>query len=356
MTKTQITHLKLARYPELLVGVPNPIHWDVDPSTVCAHACRGCPYIFDGPIDPMLGVIRPETAKDKRTLLDFETFLSFLEQAIGSGCKAITFVGGGEPTIHPRFSEMMEACTRRGVKFGVITHLGRKYNDVFFSALKQATWVRVSVNAATRGTYLKHQGKDHFDQAIENIATASLSFGTRVGFSFLITNDNYHEIEFAAKIAKDAYAKYIQYKPIIELNLGAAYRGIEGEIRDYLKVAAEYADDRFQVLDQWDGRIKELQRHAAGEFSGRCHVARLNPKLGANGVVYQCCELAYSDEGALGSVYEETLATILARADQSKIDMKACPHCWDKPVNKIINEGRLQEISPPPESIDQEFV
>jgi MoaA/NifB/PqqE/SkfB family radical SAM enzyme len=347
MTKTQITHLKLARYPELLVGPPSPIHWDVDPSTVCDHACRGCPYIFDGPIDPMLGVIRPEVAKDKRTLLDFEMFLSFLEQAIGSGCKAITFVGGGEPTIHPRFSEMMEACTRRSVKFGVITHLGRKYNVNFFEALRRATWVRVSVNAATRATYLKHQGKDHFDQAIENIATASLSFGTRIGMSFLITNDNYHEIEFAAKIAKDACARYIQYKPIIELDLGAAYRGIEDEIRDYLKVAAEYADDRFQVLDQWAGRLEELGKHAKHGFAGKCHVARFNPKLGANGVVYQCCELAYSDEGALGSIYDEPLADILARADELKIDMKTCPHCWAKPGNKIINDGQLQEVQPP---------
>lgn len=353
--ETQITPMKLARYPELLSGPVRPIHWDVDPSSVCDHGCRGCPYIFDGPIDPMLGVARPESAKDKRTFIDNDVFVNFLSDAIDHGAKAITFVGGGEPTIHPSFKMMMLATHVLGLKFGVVTHLGRKYDPSFFDALKLATWVRVSVNAGTRETYLRHQAKDHFDQALANIETAA-KLGTRIGMSFLITDDNYGEVALAAWKAKGAGASYIQFKPIIEVELGKAYEKIEDHIVEGLSAARMYDDENFQVLDQWSARLEELRQHSRGEFSGRCHVPRFNPKLGANGVVYVCCELAYSTEGAVGSIYEEPLATILERAGQKFMEMHDCPHCWNKPLNTLINEGRVDELVAPPESIDQEFV
>jgi MoaA/NifB/PqqE/SkfB family radical SAM enzyme len=353
--KTQITPMKLARFKEILTGPVRPIHWDVDPSSVCDHRCRGCPYIFDGSIDPMLGVARPESAKEKRTFLDYDRFERFLEEAAAHGGKAITFVGGGEPTLHPRFPLMMAAAIGKGFKFGVVTHLGRQYPRTFFDALALATWVRVSVNAGSPETYLKHQGRDDFDRMAFNTEEAAKR-DCRVGWSFLITNDNYKEITAAARWASAVGAKYIQYKPIIEVDLGKAYEGLEEAITHELRGAADYADDSFQILDQWSVRLVELRQHTRGEFKGRCHVPRFNPKLGANGVVYTCCELAYSVEGAIGSIYDEPLSAILERAGQKVMEMHDCPHCWDKPINTIINEGRIGEVVAPLESGDQEFV
>lgn len=359
--RTEITPFKLARYQEILKGQVRPIHWDVDPSSACDHRCRGCPYIFDGPIDPMLGVVRPESAPDKRTMLEYGRFSAFVTEAAERGARAVTFVGGGEPTLHPRFPEMMRRVHDAGLKFGVVTHFGRKYDEDFFRVAALATWIRVSVNAGTRGTYLRHQGKDDFDRAIENAARLA-PLGPRVGMSFLVTNDNFLEIQLAARVAKVRGLAYVQFKPIVEVALGQAYAGhYEGRrvgevVVEQLARAAKEADSSFQVIDQWSGRLDELGRHVRGEFSGRCWVPRFNPKLGANGVVYTCCELAYSDEGAIGSIYDEPLVTILDRAGEALMEMSRCPHCWDKPLNQAINEGRAGELVPPPESVDQEFV
>jgi len=371
VTKTAITPLKLARYRNILKiaeGEPaQPIHWDVDPSTACDHSCRGCPYIYDGPIDPMLGVIRQQTAKDKRTLLDFDAFVRFVGQIAANGAKAVTFVGGGEPTLHPKFTAMMNCVADAGLKFGVITHLGRKYPnpEFFFAALAKATWVRVSVNAGTRETYLKHQGKDDFDRMIENTACASIDHGCRLGWSFLITNDNYREIIEATHMAYEAGAAFIQFKPLIEVGEpGTVYHGLEDKIiEELITVKLAYASGprlprEFQILDQWSARLRELKQHHAKQFSGACHVPKFNPKLGANGVVYTCCEFAYNDDAALGSIYDEPLEAILRRAAQrcGQIDMAKCPQCWDKPVNTMINEGTFDQVVPPPSSVDEEFV
>lgn len=352
---SEISHFKLARYPELLEGKPRPIHWDVDPSSVCDHRCTGCPYIFDGATDPMLGVARPESAPNKRAFLEYSAFLSFLDDAKICGARAITFVGGGEPTLHPKFADMASETHRRGLKFGVVTHLGLEYSDRFFEVMEFSTWIRVSLNAATHETYFKHQGKDCFDQVIDN--AARLAKKVRVGISFLITPDNYQEVSRAARLARDIGCVYIQFKPLITAKVSAcAVLSTKDKIILQLVCAKTFTSDTFQVLDQWDTRTNELAAHERGEFSGRCHVPRINPKLGANGTVYTCCELAYSTEGAIGNIYEELLEAILDRAGEKQMEMKTCPHCWDKPLNRIINSGKLGSLQPPPDSVDKEFV
>lgn len=351
--KTAITPFKLVRYADRLSGQVRPIHWDVDPSSVCDHRCRSCPYIFDGTIDPMLGVTRPDSAPARRTFLEYDRLVRFFDEARARGGKAITFVGGGEPTLHPRITEILQDAYARGFKFGLVTHLGRAYRDDFFDVLAKATWIRISLNAATPETYSRHQGRDDFAQAIANAAHVS-GAGPRVGMSFLVTEENYREIVPATELARRTGCAYVQFKPLITPRLQEIYAGREAEIRAQLDAAIELADDSFQVLDQFADRLAELRRHAGGEFAGKCWVSRFNPKLGANGVVYACCELAYSDAGRIGSIYDEPLATILDRAPH--VEMARCPHCWDKPLNRIINEGRLGNIAPPPASDDQEFV
>lgn len=350
---TAITPFKLVRYADRLSGQVRPIHWDVDPSSVCDHRCRSCPYIFDGPIDPMLGVIRPESAPARRTFLEYDRLMRFFDEAKARGGRALTFVGGGEPTLHPRITEILAGAYQRGFKFGLVTHLGRLYPDALFDILSSASWIRISVNAATRATYLEHQGRDDFDQAIRNAARLS-GRGPRVGLSFLVTEDNYREIVPAAELAQRTGCAYIQFKPLISPQLEQLYAHAGAEIRAHLDAAVARADGSFQVLDQFADRLAELQQHARGEFTGACWVPRFNPKLGANGVVYSCCELAYSDAGRVGSIYDEPLAAILDRAP--RMEMARCPHCWDKPLNRIINDGRLSSVAPPPASDDQEFV
>jgi hypothetical protein len=76
-----------------------------------------------------------------------------------------------------------------------------------------------------------------------------------MGFSFLVTEDNYREIVPAPELAKPTGCAYIQFKPFITPSLEQIYAGKDREIRTHLDAAVEQAEDSVQVLDQFADRL-----------------------------------------------------------------------------------------------------
>lgn len=364
--QTVVSPLKFVRFAERLTGPPRPPHYDWDWSSRCGHRCPSCFFVDldDKNRDmAMEGVLRPFMAPEHRTYFDRERALRLIDEIVAEGGRAVTLVGGGEPTMHPAFVELANRLVISGLKVGLISHFGLKYPPEFFEAVARFTWVRVSVNAATADTYAVRQGTTpaEFQRVLHNIAllravrTGALP---RIGYSFLVAPENVGEIHRAAVMAKGAGADYIQYKPLITEKREDLYRHLGPKITKGLKDARAVETPEFQVLDQFQARLEELGEHWDMDFRGQCHVPRMNPKVCASGIVQVCCEYAYSETGKLGDLYEDDLRTILDRipAVAAQIDMAECPPCYDKRWNKIINEGRIAEVRPPPESPDQDFV
>ena len=178
-----ITAWKALRFKDRVEKIA-PIHWDIDLTMVCNHRCPGCFYIGlpeDG-YDSGLGVFRNMKTG---SMLDTNIVLNTISSIPKVGGKAITFVGGGEPTLHPKVIDIFKAVKNAGLKFGLISHLGLPYKPSFFESLLPASWVRVSVNAAEADTYSKMQGikKEEFNRVTNNVNTFS-SMGGNIGVSF----------------------------------------------------------------------------------------------------------------------------------------------------------------------------
>lgn len=336
-----------------------PIHWDIDLTSVCNHRCPGCFYIGlpeDG-FDASQGVFR----EVKNGILPTDLVLRTVKDIPKVGGKAITFVGGGEPTLHPKIIDIFKEVKANNLKFGLISHLGLNYKPEFFEALLPASWVRVSTNAATAKTYSKMQGikEDEFNRVCNNISHFS-QLGGRIGVSFLIHPDNVHEISWASIIFSKLGARYIQYKPYITDKHEHLWAGYEDDIEKELKKAKTYETPIFKVVDQFVGRKQQLLDYWHLKPCGKCWVARFNPKITANGKVYQCCELAYSDTGILGDLNVNTLEEMINSGSWEKaekdINTDKCPPCWERDLNRSINDGSFHSMKPPPETLDAEFI
>ena len=77
---------------------------------------------------------------------DYEELIKAIDSFISVGIKTIEFSGGGEPTLYPRFDELIQEVHGRGLKIGLIT------NGIRLKYLKEITlyyfdWIRISMVA-----------------------------------------------------------------------------------------------------------------------------------------------------------------------------------------------------------------
>jgi MoaA/NifB/PqqE/SkfB family radical SAM enzyme len=360
MEKVNITAWKALHFKELLTKIA-PTHWDIDLTMICNHRCKGCFYIGlpeDG-FDSSLEVFRD---MNNGSILNTELTLKIIKEIAEVGGKAITFVGGGEPTLHPKIVDIFTEVKRNNLKFGLVSHFGLSYKQEFFSALLDATWVRVSTNAATNQTYQKIQGikkSEEFERVCNNIKTFA-SMGGNIGVSFLIHPDNVGEIPYAASLYRGLGAKYIQYKPYITDKKNNLWDDWNDAIINALDIAKAVEDKNFRVLDQFQNRRQQLVEFWNKQECGKCWVHHFNPKLTATGKLYICCELAYSDKGLLGDLNSTSIKELISSGRwakvQEEINTNNCPPCWERPLNKSINDGTFNDINPPIKTIDMEFV
>lgn len=105
-----------------------PINIEVSLTHVCQAKCDWC---FYAGTHQKLG---PESVMEERLAL------RLLQEMRALGVEAVTWTGGGEPTLHPRFKELVELAQCSGLKQGLFTN-GRshpKYDPALLD------WVRVS--------------------------------------------------------------------------------------------------------------------------------------------------------------------------------------------------------------------
>lgn len=167
-----------------------------------------CEYCIDG----------KNTNKDTARSLDWPFLKNILKDIKDMGCRGIEITGGGEPTLYEHFEDFILLATELGFHLSLITNGSRLYPHK--EAIKKSAfdWIRVSLDAATATTHqqvhsLKQNIFDNIVLAVEQIAASKV-----VGISFIISEKNCAEIYYAAELAQNIGAQYIEFKPKIGIN------------------------------------------------------------------------------------------------------------------------------------------
>jgi MoaA/NifB/PqqE/SkfB family radical SAM enzyme len=318
-----------------------PVHIEVDPTAFCNHDCVRCSYTqeIDGP--------RKETIYQQGHVLNDARFIELLDEFTEIGMRAITFSGGGEPLTHPNINGMLKSVIDHKLEFGVITNLSVA---VDMDLLGKATWVRVSLDAATKQTHTflhRPRGlRQDFDRVTSNIcALRKANDQLDIGLNFIIQPENYLEIFDAAALGKELGASYIRFVPAISTT-PLDYSKIWGEISQQQEKALSLCTNNFTVQIQKE-RFSALANSKKNYSS--CHKQRIHPLLGADGIIYPCCQLKYYPQHNLGSIYEGSFREVwegTRRAEWLKaLDVSQCPTCWFDKTNELI-EYMLMD-SPP---------
>src|SRR5437763_11901153 len=116
-----------------------PLALDIELTDVCTHRCPWCLY-------PRQPTYLSETAVHRA-----------LEGAARLGAGSVIFTGGGEPLLHPRASEILEATRDRGPEVALFTN-GEALGAHRAAVAASCSYVRISIDAGSGRTYARLHG------------------------------------------------------------------------------------------------------------------------------------------------------------------------------------------------------
>ena len=150
-------------------------------------------------------------ASKSRDHLPYEAVTAWMAELDTNGCLGVCF-GGGEPTLHPRFSELCRYAaqeTRLAVSF--TTH-GHSMSDRMADALRGSVhFIRVSMDGVET-TYESIRRRSFSALRKQLILIRSVA---RLGINILVNANTLSDLDVAAAIAEDAGASEILLLPQI---------------------------------------------------------------------------------------------------------------------------------------------
>jgi uncharacterized protein len=280
-----------------------PVTCEIDPSNKCNLDCDFCMF--------------EKYRKASGETLPWDIYEKLLSDLKTLDVRSITFTGGGEPLMNPRFNQMAGAARSMDFQIGLVTN-GVLLNKV--EELESYIFIRVSLDSHNAEDYKAVKGCDHFDRVVENIRNA-VREDTTIGISYVVSEENNKDLYKAEELACELGVDYIQIKP--------AY--INGKI--------------FTDFEYPDGRPVIETKRFMPEDNTPCTIAALVGIVGADSNVYYCCQHRGKDLFTLGSLKEHSFTDLWKKRLALKPNVSLCPPCrymnYTRAYKKMIEDGDL---------------
>ncbi len=354
-----------------LTKVPDfaPVSINLDLTTSCNYHCDHC-------VD--LNILNTGIKFQHERLLDS------LRLMAERGLKSVIVIGGGEPTVYPRFTEVIRLMKELALRVAVVSNgSGMKRIAEVAEVLEDEDWVRLSLDSGSDEVFqAMHKPKKpiSLDQICEGVlAVRRLLPRFKIGFSFIITwkgafinetniVENLHEIVPAAERARRSGFDYIAFKPfltraefnnaeIVDLkDTHAEFDRIVERIREQMDVAKKLETPRFRVYETTN--LKVLENKSYRNYTNQpehCHMQFFHQVLSPLGM-FNCPVYRNQPHGRLGSkeAYSNEVNYELTRATTAHLirTFNATEQC--KEVTCLYNHVNwwLEDLIEHPEKLD----
>jgi len=300
-----------------------PLSINLDITTACNYACDHC-------VD--MDILNQAIKYDHEKLIDS------LRTMAEKGLKSVIVIGGGEPTLYPKFTETLRFMKSLGLQVAVVSNgTGNKKIAEIADCLDKDDWVRLSLDSGTDPTFQamhKPRRPITLDEICEGVAPAKrINPRFKFGFSYIVTwkgafiNDthiveNLHEIVPAARRARDYSFDYISFKPFLtraEKNNAEVVdlRDTQTDFDEVVaRIGAEVAEAKklatptFHVYESTN--LKVLKNRSYKNYTDQpqtCHMQFFRQVLSPLGM-YNCPVYRNQPHGKVGD--KETYATLEA--------------------------------------------
>lgn len=126
-----------------------PIYLEITPAGGCNHRCVFCALDYVG---------------YKPLFLQKNVLEGVLRDMAAGGVKSVMYAGEGEPTLHPKLAEIISQTKDLGIDVALTTNGSWMNAEFLKQELKDLSWIKVSIDAGRKETYLKiHRPKSSKD-------------------------------------------------------------------------------------------------------------------------------------------------------------------------------------------------
>lgn len=278
---TYIGH-KVGAHLDRLVGwqrgerpAPVTVEWDL--SNRCALGCMDCHFAHTHVRGPWVNKLRmlPVDFESTGDLADPRVVIRALSEMADAGVRGVVWSGGGEPTTHPAFAEIVAHARACRLDQGLYT-FGGLVTRTLAASLRVLSWAVVSLDACDQDTYASEKGvsRSHFEMATEGIRNLARFGPPVVGVSFLLHGQNWHRADEMLRLARDLGATYTTFRPAIRTS--PATPSICTDDRAWIADALPFLRS---LEAEPDVEVDASRFQAYGDWTGHGYVACEGPKL-----------------------------------------------------------------------------
>jgi MoaA/NifB/PqqE/SkfB family radical SAM enzyme len=194
--------------------------------------------------------------------MSLETFKSLINEAKCLGLKEVCITGGGEPSLHPDFIDMLKFCKRKGLRVVLTTNLTMKRS---LEAWKFVDEYRCSIDGVG-ATYERIRRGSRWEVVYQNIKMLS-KLHNNITINYVIMKQNYHEIEKIIDLSVNLGIKRIAF--CFQWNV---FPEIAKEVSLNRQQRARAIKLRGRIVDRYD-----------------CYHQYFQATVLPNGALYPCC-------------------------------------------------------------------
>lgn len=323
----------LDRVNEWLRGLnPPPITVELDMTNVCNHKCPECVVNYFRGAD--------------RSALSYVTAKSIIGQLARAKVRGLIFTGGGEPLCNPHTLSAVEWAKANGLDLGFITNGSLLTQKAAGVLLKNCTWIRVSLDAGSPGTFQSTHGMNgsEFHKVVNNIGILTglkrkMKNRCTIGVGFLTCDYTTADMEKVAVLSRRMGVDYLQFRPM-QIHRGGKFGYHWLDVQANIEKCLKYSGNGFQVLYS---KHKYDMAHDPrfGRHYRKCYGHQFATVVAADAKMYLCCHTRGYKKYCIGDLKKYSFKKIWnskrRKTVAERVDFKDCiPLCRDNTFNQIL--------------------